>query len=582
KYQGLKDAKIMIVDDEPINIDVVQAFLEVEKYTNFVTVEDSRQAMQQLEVTRPDLLLLDLMMPDVSGFDILSAVRTHPKFKYLPVIILTASTDTQNKLKALELGATDFLAKPLDQSELGLRVRNTLAAKAYQDQLTYYDALTKLPNRHLFLEDLSWSLKTAKANKKPLALLSIEIDNFDRIKDTIGLSAGDTVLRQVVHRIQKVIREVDVLGRSADDEVSRMDLFHLDSSSFSLIIDRLHAPDYAAEVAKRILKTLRTSIRVAGDDIYVTVSIGIASNPPESEKSSELLRLASSAKDYAKKQGGDSFQFSSDTINALYEKRLSLEARLRKALEKKEFVLYYQPKVDIKTGIALGVEALLRWESEDGLVSPSDFIPMAEETGLIIPIGEWVLREACRQLNVWHQSTRLPITMAVNISAKQFSDPNFLSTLKQVIGSSKIDTRFLTLELTESLLLGNIEQKIKLMQSIKAMGLKLSIDDFGTGYSSLNYLRKLPLDELKIDRSFIMEVSERHDSRAIVAAIVFLAKSLKLSTVAEGIEKKEELEFLRKLGCRQYQGYFFSRPVPSNELIELVSHVTHEAEAERV
>ena len=357
KYQGLKDAKIMIVDDEPINIDVVQAFLEEEKYRNFVTVEDSRQAMEQLEVARPDLLLLDLMMPEVSGFDILSTVRAHPKFKYLPVIILTASTDTQNKLKALELGATDFLAKPLDQSELGLRVRNTLAAKAYQDQLTYYDALTELPNRHLFLEDLSWALKTATAKKKQLALLSIEIDNFDRIKDTIGLSAGDGVLRQVVHRIQKVVREVDVLGRSTNDEVSRMDLFHLDSSSFSLIIDRLHAPDYAAEVAKRILKTLRIPMRVAGDDIYVTVSIGIASNPPESGKSSELLRLASRARDYAKEMGGDCFQFSSRAINTSYKERLSLKHKLRKAPEKNEFVLYYQPKVEIKTGVVKGAES---------------------------------------------------------------------------------------------------------------------------------------------------------------------------------------------------------------------------------
>jgi len=572
KDQGLKDAKIMIVDDEPINIDVVQAFLEEEKYHNFVIVEDSKQAMKLLEETRPDIMLLDLLMPDVSGFDILSAVRAHPVFKYLPVIILTASTDTQNKLKALDLGATDFLAKPLDQSELGLRVRNTLAAKAYQDQLTYYDSQTKLPNRNLFLEDLAWALKTAKDNKKQLALLSIEIDDFDRIKDTIGIRAGDAVLRLVAHRIQKVIRKVDVLGRSADGEVTRKALFHLDSGSFSLIIDRLDGAEYAAMLAKRIIKTLRIPLRVAGDDIYVTASIGIAINPPESEKSSELLRLASSAKDYAKKQGGDSFQFSSSAINAIYKKRLSLEAKLRKAMKKKEFALYYQPKVDIKTGVVKGVEALLRWESDQGVVSPCDFMSLAEDTGLIIPIGEWVLSEACRLLNEWHQSTRIPINMAVNISAKQFSDPNFLSTLQRIIESSKIDTSFLTLELTESLILGNIDDNIKFMKTLKAMGLKLSIDDFGTGYSSLRYLRKLPIDELKIDRSVIMEVAERKDSRAIVAAIAFLGRRLKLSTVAEGVEKKEELAFLRKLGCNQYQGFLFSRPVPINELVELLSH----------
>ena len=206
KYQGLKDAKIMIVDDEPLSIDVVRAFLEAEKFRNFITVEDSTQAMRILRETRPDLLLLDLIMPEVSGFDILSAVRAHPKFKYLPVIILTASTDSQNKLDALDLGATDFLAKPLDQSELGLRVRNTLAAKAYQDQLAYYDVLTKLPTRHLFLEDLSWALKTAKRHIEQLALLSIEIDHFDKVNDTIGFDAGDKVLRRVTQRIQEVIQ----------------------------------------------------------------------------------------------------------------------------------------------------------------------------------------------------------------------------------------------------------------------------------------------------------------------------------------------------------------------------------------
>ncbi len=571
-YQGLKDAKIMIVDDEPINIDVVQAFLEEEEYRNFVTVEDSTQAMRLLEETRPDLMLLDLIMPEVSGFDILAAVRAHPKFRHLPVIILTASTDAQNKLKALDFGATDFLAKPLDQSELGLRVRNTLAAKAYQDQLAYYDVLTKLPNRHLFLEDLSWSLKTAKRHEEQLALLSIEIDNFDNVNDTIGLNVGDEVLRIVTHRIQKVIRECDVLGRSTEYKGATTTLFHLDSSDFSLIIDRIHSVDHAAVVAKRILKTLKKPMRVAGTGIYVTASIGIASTPPECDEPSDLLRLATSARDYVKKLGGDSFQFSSNAINEMYKKRLKLETGLRKALEKEELILFYQPKVEIVTGIIKGVEALLRWQSDEGIVAPNDFIPLAEETGLIVPIGEWVLSEACRQLKEWHQSAGIPISMSINLSARQFSDANFLQTIKRVINNSCIEEHFLTLELTESMLLDDIDEKIKLMKTLRAMGLKLSIDDFGKGYSSLNYLRKLPLDELKIDRSFIMEMSNSSECRAIVSTIVFLARSLKLSTVAEGIEKKEELAFLRELGCGQYQGLLFSGPVTSNEITELVQN----------
>ena len=569
-YQGLKDARIMIVDDEPINIEVVQAFLEEEKYHDFVAVEDSTQAMQILEETRPDLLLLDLMMPEVSGFDILAAVRAHPLFQFLPVIILTASTDMENRLKALDLGATDFLAKPLDQSELGLRVRNTLAAKAYQDQLAFYDALTKLPNRHLFMEDLSRALKITKRYHEKLALLSIEIDNFAKVNDTIGLNAGDEVLRLVAHRIQQIIREGDVLSRAASDEVARMALFHLDSSVFSLIIDRMTDPAEAALVARRIIKKLRTPLRIGEDDVYLTASVGIATCPPESDDASELLRLAASAKDYTKKMGGDAFHFSSKAISTMYRKRMKLESKLRDALKNQEFVLYYQPKVDLQTGVVQGVEALIRWRHNGRVVSPDVFIPLAEETGIIVPLGEWVLSEACRQLKEWQRS-QIPINIAVNISARQFASSNFQALVEKTLHSSGIDACALTLELTETLLLGNIEDKLALMKRLKAFGLKLSIDDFGTGYSSLSYLKKLPLDELKIDRSFIKGVANHADSRAIVSAIVSLARSLKLSTVAEGIETKEELEILRKLGCTQYQGFLFSPPVPAKELMELLS-----------
>jgi EAL domain-containing protein (putative c-di-GMP-specific phosphodiesterase class I) len=255
----------------------------------------------------------------------------------------------------------------------------------------------------------------------------------------------------------------------------------------------------------------------------------------------------------------------------MYEKRLKLETRLRKALENDELVLHYQPKVDIKTGTVKGAEALLRWRSAGGTVIPGDFIPLAEEIGLIVPLGEWVLSEACRQLKEWHQSNRNPISMAVNLSARQFADANFLPTIQQIIENSGIDRRFLTLELTESLLFGENDDNIDILESLKAMGVKLSIDDFGTGYSSLSYLRKLPVDELKIDRSFIRELSESPESHAIVSTIVFLARSLNLLTVAEGIEKKKELAILREIGCHQYQGYLFSGPVPNTDFVKMIS-----------
>jgi EAL domain-containing protein (putative c-di-GMP-specific phosphodiesterase class I) len=254
----------------------------------------------------------------------------------------------------------------------------------------------------------------------------------------------------------------------------------------------------------------------------------------------------------------------------MYEKRLRLEIRLRKAIKNQEFELYYQPKVDLVSGVIKGVEALIRWNSDDGFVFPGEFIPLAEETGLIIPLGEWCLAESCRQLKEWHQSDRVPISMSVNISAKQFTDKSFLPMLKQCIIGTDVDPRFLTLEITESLLIDDIDEKIKLLESIKEMGLKLSIDDFGTGYSSLSYLRRLPFDELKIDRSFIMEVLDHENSRAIVSTVAFLAQNLNMLTVAEGVEKKEELEFLKELGCDQFQGFLFSRAIPSNELFQML------------
>ena len=571
KDRNLKKATIMIVDDEPINIEMVQAFLEEENYRHFVTVDDATRALEALETTRPDILLLDLNMPHVSGFDILSSVRAHPRYKHLPVLILTSYTDSENKLKALDLGATDFLAKPVDQSELGLRVRNTLAAKSYLDQLIFYDSLTKLPSRELFAEALLKALKARSRHEDHLALLSIAVDHLDKINSALGLKAVDEALLSVVHRIQLLIRETDILGHADDGKNTDGSFFHLESNVFSLILNRIQSAESAAIVANRIIKEIQVPIRLVSSEAFVTASIGIATCPPESDDADELLSLASNARHFAQKQGGNVFQFSSPAISRMYEKRLRLETKLRRAIQNEEFVLYYQPKVDVQTGSIQGAESLIRWQSDEGMVLPGEFIPLAEETDLIVPIGEWALRETCRQLREWQTSGNETISLAVNLSPRQFNDADFLSTAQRIITGSGIDTHRLTLEVTEGLLIHDIEEKIKILHRLKEMGLKLSIDDFGTGYSSLNYLRKLPVDELKIDRSFIMEISECADSRAIVSAIVYLARNLNLSTVAEGVERKEELEFLQMLDCRQYQGYYFSRPINVDEFMRLLS-----------
>lgn len=570
--QRLLDATIMMVDDEPTTMEVVQAFLEEGGYHNFVLIEKSSQAINALEETRPDVLLLDLIMPEVSGFDVLEAVRKHPQLKHLPIIVLTSSSDRKDKLLALGLGATDFLAKPVDPSELSLRVWNTLAAKAYTDQLAYYDPLTNLPNRHVFMERLEWALKWSKRYQENLAWLSIELDQFDKINDTMGLFAGDEVLRQVAQRIQGVIRSIDLLAHCKIEEDTDVSLFRFEGGVFSLLLHRLRSERSAALVAERILESIRKPLVVGDAEIYVTASIGIATYPSEDADCVTLVRLASSARDYTKNKGGNSFQFSSPEINAQYTKRLSLEARLRKAIERDELILHYQPRVDVRTGAIMSVEALLRWRrADDGLIPPNEFIPVAEETGLIMPIGEWVLNEACTQLAEWCQSGKVPIRMSVNLSLIQFNDDELPAVVKRIVEESGINPHLLTLELTESALMNDVEKKIQMMKRLKDMGVKLAIDDFGTGFSSLSYLKRLPLDELKIDRSFLLDVSEDKKSRALVSSIIFLSRNLGLLTVAEGVETVEQLEFLQQVGCDQYQGSLFSMPLSNREFCERLS-----------
>jgi diguanylate cyclase (GGDEF)-like protein len=511
-------------------------------------------------------------MPEVSGFDILKAVRAHPKLSHLPIIVLTSSLDYEDKLTALDLGATDFLAKPVDPSELQLRVRNTLAAKAYMDQLAFYDPLTKLPNRHLFMEQLEWGLNAARRNGEKLALMSIELDQFKKISDTLGLFAGDDVLQQLAWRIKEVVRVIDLLGHFEIDENIPVNLFHFDSGTFALILNRIRSERNAALAAQRILEAIRAPVVVENTEIYMTASIGIATYPTEDGESAYILRSASAAKDYAKNSGGNSFQFSSRQINMQCQQRLSLEARLRRALDRNEFVLYYQPKLDVQTNKIVGVEALLRWHIKDlGWIEPDEFISMAEETGLVIPIGEWVMTHACKQLVEWLQAGKAPIGMAVNLSALQFENPEMHAIFKRIIQNSGIDPQLLTLELTESILLGEIEKKIELMKRLKDLGLKLSIDDFGTGYSSLRYLKRLPLDELKIDRSFFVNLFEDTKGRSLLSSLILLARNLNLRTVAEGVETEQQLLFLQKERCDQYQGLLFKPPLESGEVFKLLS-----------
>jgi diguanylate cyclase (GGDEF)-like protein len=557
-------------------MEVMQAFLEDAGYQRFVLIEDSSQALEKLEEARPDILLLDLMMPKVTGFEILQLVRTHSLLAHLPVIILTSSSDAETKLKALDQGATDFLAKPVDPSELTLRVRNTLAAKAYQNQIAiaYYDTLTKLPNRSLFLDRLTWFLQRAARQSENLVMLHITLDQFKRVYSTLGPQVGDQVIMQISERIGSCIRSSDAFGHGTDSVREVDNLFRVGGDEFSLLCPAMNQAEHAIKLASRILKVMEHPFDANGTEVFIWPCIGIATYPADAMDVTTLVQCAIGASAQAKASGKGGFYFYSRDLNAQSVERLQLEADLRHAIGSEQLVLHYQPQVNVKSGQIRGVEALVRWQKPDGsFVFPDHFIPLAEETGLILPLGEWVLREACAQWSRWQtQGVTMPIS--VNLSAKQFHANNLVQLVKDVLMSHSMDAGYLMLELTESLVMENPEQAVETLNRLLELGVKLSIDDFGTGHSSLSHLKRFPLHELKIDRSFLNDMTDDPEGRALISAIIYLAHEFKLKVVAEGVEEQRQLDILASLDCDEYQGYFFSRPVSAQDLVPMLSELS--------
>lgn len=567
-YSELTAANIMMVDDEPLLMDVLEILLQEKGYKNFVKVEDSREALTVLRETRPDVLLLDLNMPNVNGFDILSAVRSDPDTQHLPVIVLTSSSDADSKLRALELGATDFLAKPVDGSELSLRLRNTLLVKAYQEQLTYYDFLTHLPNRKLFIDRLDWLLAKARRENSHVAVVKIGLNRFKEINDTLGPAFADDVLKEVSTRLMSTVRESDVVSRLGTYDLWRQ-LGRVGGDEFSIALSGLNTSSDARYIASRIHAALDEPFEKDNHELYLSASIGIAVFPEDGLETDKLISNASAATEFAKQQGRGYTQFYSAEINEHARRRIDMESALRRAIDQQEFVLHYQPKVDARTGHITGCEALIRWQSPElGLVRPDEFIPLAEEADLIQPIGEWVIAEACRQQVAWRDEGLCDLTVSVNVAGAQFRKGNLKLVVREVLDDTGIDPARLNLEITETMLMSNASSLHELLQEIRGMGPSFSIDDFGTGYSSFAYLKRFPVSELKIDRSFVIELADAHDDQAIVRAIIAMAQSLGMTVVAEGVEELEQLTFLKQAGCDLIQGFHFSKPLPPAEFAQ--------------
>lgn len=437
-------------------------------------------------------------------------------------------------------------------------ISEQVQARAQLDYLAYHDALTGLPNRTLLRDRLVHALAQAHRDERLVALLFLDLDRFKSINDTLGHAVGDTLLQAVTGRLRDCVREGDTIARLGGDE-------------FTVILEGAQHVDDVAQVAQKILSAFFEPFRVERHEIFMTTSIGVTIYPFDEEDPDNLLKNADIAMYRAKEMGGKSYQFYTADMTKRVVERMRMENRLRHALERDEFVLHYQPLFHLGSGRIVGMEALLRWQPpETELVYPDAFIPALEDTGLIVPVGNWVLKAACAQLETWNRGRNEPLRIAINISPRQLGEPAFLSTVEEIVTASGLAPGLLEFEITESALLQNTDTVVGTLNRLRKLGIRLAMDDFGTGYSSLSHLRHFQIDILKIDRSFVRDLTSDPDAAAIVAAIVALGNALKLTVVAEGVETEQQLAALRGYACNLVQGYLFSRPVPAAQMEALL------------
>ena len=688
-------ATILIVDDEIQNRRLLEALLRPEGYLTRCAAS-GEEALASIAQRAPDLILLDIMMPGMDGYEVANILKTGPATSSIPIIMVTAQDDRCARLAGLTAGAEEFLTKPVDRAELWLRVRNLLRLKAFGDflqnhssileqqvqartadlqrfrsamdatgdaiflvnrttmdfvevnatactmlgytreelfqvgpvpivattleqlqsdydaviagqaanelaeasirrkdgsrlqvevqlqahrsgvdwlivgvmrdiserkeaeerlhHMAHYDALTGLPNRTLFYATLKKTLTVAVDGGWPVAALCIDLDHFKNVNDTLGHAVGNELLRQVGNRLVQCVRVRDTVG-------------HLGGDEFALILVMRDGQEGPTAVANKIRDVLRAPFDLNGHEVTITASIGITVYPDDASDPETLLKYADTAMYRAKHAGRDTFRFFTAQMNVEVLARLDLETALHKAIENGEFVLYYQPKVQITSGRIVGVEALIRWQRPGhGLVLPQDFIPVLEETGLIVRVGSWVIATVCKEIGLWASSSIGPVHVSVNVSGRQFIEGDIEADVIKALDDNGIAGDLLELELTESSLMANTERTIASLRNLRQRGVQISIDDFGTGYSSLAYLRRFPIDILKIDIAFIRDVTSNPEDAAIVLAIIRMAHSLKLHVIAEGVETAGQLAYLRRYKCDQIQGYYSSPPVPVQEL----------------
>ncbi len=549
-----QDALVLVVDDDRSTRSALRYALQRGGF-RVEEAEDGMEALAMVERLAPDVILMDAMMPVLDGFAACARLQDLPGGREIPVLMITALEDSHSIERAFASGASDYLSKPLHLAVVNQRVRRVIdanRAERHVRHLAFNDTLTGLPNRVLFADTLGRAIEQAEAGGQSLAVLFLDLDRFKFVNDTLGHEIGDRLLKSVATRIKHCVRASDSVARLGGDE-------------FTVLLNELPDAAAATGAAEKICRALAAPFEIEGHDIFVSASIGISLYPGDGLDVSTLLRHADTAM-YRAKRGSGGFRFYESGMEASVSEHLHMESSLRRALERDELVVFYQPKADTRSGRITGMEALVRWRHPTrGMVSPLEFIPLAEETGLIAPIGEWVLRTACAQARRWLDSGATELNVAVNLSSHQLQQGGFADLVATVLRETALEARHLTLEITESVLMEHARETVTTLQKLKAIGLNLEIDDFGTGYSSLAYLKRFPVDALKIDRTFTRDMTSNPDDAAIVTGIVALAHSLRLKVVAEGVETREQLDFLAGLGCDSIQGYYLAEPLPPHE-----------------
>lgn len=564
--------KILVVEDEPSIRNNLARLLKAEKY-EVMTAENGMVGLPLAREFRPQLIISDVMMPEMDGYGLLAGIRADPLTAAIPFIFLSAKADKTDFRQGMNLGADDYVTKPFTRAEILEAVearfkKAETVAEHYEEQLRetadkanfylFHDPVTSLPNR-LSLRDHFHGAIEANPGEQ-IAMLSLSLDRYLQLVAGQDYSLHDLLLRAVTDRMREVPLEGATLLRLKDDE-------------FAVLMPRLNAREFALALAERLCSAIaRAPFAVMFDDVYLTASIGIAVYPEDGSELDELLKSANRARISVNDRGGNGHELYVAERHVQQVDRLALEGSLRQALSNREFLLYYQPQVDLASGRVIGAEALIRWNNpERGLVSPALFIPLAEESGAIVAIGEWVLREACRVALTWTAAGHEPLRIGVNLSARQFAQANLAEMVAQVLHETGLPASQLDLEVTESVAMGDIDAAVAILDRMRTLGVTLSLDDFGTGYSSLAYLRRMPFNTLKVDQCFVRGVHRTPANAAIVRAVVQMAHQLGFHVIAEGVEESAELEFLRESGCHEIQGYYFSKPLPEQDFLNLLA-----------